>query len=109
MNADERGWAASPQSAPVFQRLQDEKLKPQIPQMTQMGADPSCAGPPKAASGFAGGHGVRQGRALRKGATLAHPMEPTLAKRHPQTSHGPVFNLCESVESVDLTLFLRHL
>ena len=37
------------------------------------------------------------------------PMEPTPAKRHPQTSHGPVFNLRESVESVDLTLFLRHL
>ncbi len=68
-------------------------------QMTQMGTDPLRLGPPEAASGIAGGDGGRQHRAIQKGATLAPPMEPRLAKRPPKTASVPFFNLCESPDN----------
>ena len=47
-------------------------MKPQMSQMMQMGADPTGMGPPKAASGLAGGQWGRRGGALMK----ARPRRP---------------------------------
>src|ERR1035438_1865707 len=85
-------------------------MKPQITQMTQMGADPTGMGPPEAASGVAGGQRGRQGRALQK---RRDPGAPTEAHASAATSRNrPSANflhLCESEKSVDPSPLLRHL
>jgi hypothetical protein len=81
----------------------------QIAQIAQMGAGPTCMGPPKATSGSAGGLWGRRYRASKKrdpGAlTDAHAAEAPL----PEQASRSAMNLCESVESVDPRPFLRHL
>jgi hypothetical protein len=78
--------------------------------MAQMGADPTCMGPPKAASGPAGGQWGRRGRACWGARAPAPPLKPMLKVGYLKTANDSrFFNLCESVESVDRSPFLRHL
>jgi hypothetical protein len=50
--------------------------------MAQMGAGSTRMGPPKAASGPAGGQRGRRGRTSPKGVVTAPPLKPMPAKRH---------------------------
>ena len=66
----------------------------QMSQMSQMGADPTRMGPPKAASGPAGGQRGRRGRAFWGARAPAPPLKPMLEAAALRMTIDPRFSIC---------------
>src|ERR1035438_110905 len=92
MNTEQTGFLPIGEGQP--ESYQGQKLKPQIPQMAQMGAGSTRMGPPEAASGPAGGQWGRRGRAFWGARAQAPPLKPMLEAAPLKTAIDSHFSIC---------------